>query len=106
MLSVSQVRASLSVVFLFFVLFCGCGCGLLEVLDVEACVMLSDAFLEDNVSDVFWVFFSVSHVTCFSDLSHSSNLSTSASHKKPDSGAAKVSVRLVWGFESTISGIT
>ena len=32
--------------------------------DVEACVMLSDAFLEDNVSDVFWVFFSVSHVTC------------------------------------------
>ena len=73
---------------------------------MEACVMLSDAFLEDNVSDVFWVFFSVSHVTCFSDLSHSSNLPTSASHKKPDSRAAKVSVRLVWGFESTISGIT
>ena len=73
---------------------------------MEACVMLSDAFLEDNVSDVFWVFFSVSHVTCFSDLSDSSNLPTAASHKKPDSGAAKVSVRLVWGFESTISGIT
>ena len=53
-------------------------------------------FLEDNVSDAFWLFFSVSHVTCFSDLSHSSNLPTSASHKKPDSGAAKVSVRLVW----------
>ena len=49
----------------------------------------------DNSSDVYWVFFSVSHVTCFSDLSHSSNLSTSANHKKPDSGAVKVSVRLV-----------
>ena len=73
---------------------------------VKACVMSSDAFLEDNSSDVYWVFFSVSHVTCFSDLSHSSNLSTSANHKKPDSGAVKVSVRLVWGFESTISGIT
>ena len=105
MLSVSQVRASLSVVSLLFVLFLWLwivgGVG-----DVEACVMLSDAFLEDNVSDVFWVFFSVSHVTCFSDLSHSSNLSTSVNHKKPDSGAVKVSVRLVWGFESTISGIT
>ena len=61
-----EVRASLSVVSLFFVLFLWLwivgGVG-----DVEACVMLSDAFLEDNVSDVFWVFFSVSHVTCFSD---------------------------------------
>ena len=98
-----EVRASLGVVifcsFLWLWIVGGVG-------DVEACVMLSDAFLEDNVSDVFWVFFSVSHVTCFSDLSHSSNLPTSASHKKPDSGAAKVSVRLVWGFESTISGIT
>ena len=73
---------------------------------VKACVMSSDAFLEDNSSDVYWVFFSVSHVTCFSDLSYSSNLPTSANHKKPDSGAVKVSVRLVWGFESTISGIT
>ena len=93
---------------LFFVLFCSFlwlwivgGVG-----DVEACVMLSDAFLEDNVSDVFWVFFSVSHVTCFSDLSHSSNLSTSANHKKPDSGAVKVYVCFGWGSESTISGIT
>ena len=98
-----EVRASLGVVsfcsFLWLWIVGGVG-------DVEACVMLSDAFLEDNVSDVFWVFFSVSHVTCFSDLSHSSNLPTSASHKKPDSAAAKVSVRLVWGFESTISGIT
>ena len=58
--------------------------------------MLSDAFLEDNVSDAFWVFFSVSHVTCFSDLSHSSNLSTSANHKKPDSGAVKVCSFSVW----------
>ena len=56
---------------------------------MEACVMLSDAFFEDSVADAFWVFFSVSHVTRFSDLAHSSNLPTSASHKKPDSGAGE-----------------
>ena len=94
-------------VLLFFVLFCTFLWLWIVggVRGVKACVMSSD-FFWDDVSDVFWVFFSVSHVTCFSDLSHSSNLSTSANHKKPDSGAVKVSVRLVWGFESTISGIT
>ena len=72
---------------------------------MNACVMSSDVFWR-TIFQFFWVFFSVSHVPRFSDLSHSSNLSTSANHKKPDSGAVKVSVRLVWGFESTISGIT
>ena len=53
-----EVRASLSLCLsflLFLRLWIVGGIG-----DVEACVMLSDAFLEDDVSDVFWVFFSVS----------------------------------------------